>query len=345
MTAGLIESASAGEPPTRRSDFAPLLEQIRAGGLLRTRRLRYAGLIAVDVLALALVWGGVYALGRTWWALFLALPAAVFTTRLVFIGHDVGHGQISRSSRTNNVMGWIFGDFLSGLGSAWWIDKHTRHHANPNHLEKDPDVEAGALAWTSAQAAERTSRIGRWAARHQARLYFPMVLFEALNLKATSFRAVRNARDLALLVGHVVIYLGGLLLVLGPGRTAVFVAIHQSLVGLHLGVAFAPNHKGMETPGPDSTHDFVRRQVLTSRNVRGHRATDWFLGGLNYQIEHHLFPSMARPHLRHAQGLVRAHCGELGLPYASETLLTSMVITVRQLHSVGAAARSAHSAR
>jgi Fatty acid desaturase len=88
-------------------------------------------------------------------------------------------------------------------------------------------------------------------------------------------------------------------------------------------------------PPPGSRWDFMRKQVLTTRNVRGGPFVDWFLDGLNYQIEHHLFPSMPRPNLRHAQGVVRAHCARIGLPYTEESLTSSLRITVRHLQRVG----------
>jgi len=79
--------------------------------------------------------------------------------------------------------------------------------------------------------------------------------------------------------------------------------------------------------------------VLTSRNVRGGGVTDWFLGGLNYQIEHHLFPSMPRPNLRLAQPLVREHCARIGLPYTETGLVESYAGALRHLHRVGAPLR------
>ena len=88
-------------------------------------------------------------------------------------------------------------------------------------------------------------------------------------------------------------------------------------------------------PPPGSRWDFLRKQVLTTRNVRGGPVTDWFLGGLNYQIEHHLFPGMPRPHLRHAQRLVKAHCSTLGIPYSEASLPASLALTVRHLQHVG----------
>ena len=62
-----------------------------------------------------------------------------------------------------------------------------------------------------------------------------------------------------------------------------------------MGCSFAPNHKGMPVLSAGHTLDFLRKQVLTSRNIRGGWFVDILLGGLNYQIEHHLFPSMPRP--------------------------------------------------
>jgi fatty acid desaturase len=111
---------------------------------------------------------------------------------------------------------------------------------------------------------------------------------------------------------------------------------------LYLGCSFAPNHKGMPTLTAAEELDFVRRQVLTSRNVRGSRPVDFLLGGLNYQIEHHLFPNMPRPNLRRAQPLVRAFCRQHGLPYVEASLFGSYAEAVRHLHAVGAPLRPAH---
>ncbi len=171
------------------------------------------------------------------------------------------------------------------------VERHNRHHANPNHIDKDPDVAVGALVWTRHQAALRQG-FTRWLTRHQARLFFPMLLLEGLNLKLSGLRDLRRQGPRERVVE------ASLLAVLSPGKAAVLALVHHALFGLYLGMAFAPGHKGMDMPDP--RHDrwgHLKRQVVTSRNIRGGRATDWLLGGLNYQIEHHLFPSMARPHL------------------------------------------------
>jgi fatty acid desaturase len=144
-----------------------------------------------------------------------------------------------------------------------------------------------------------------------------------------------------LLLLHFVGYATALVLVLSPLQAAVFVLVHQGLFGLYLGCSFAPNHKGMPTLTDAEELDFLRTQVLTSRNVRGSRLVDFLLGGLNYQIEHHLFPNMPRPNLRRAQPLVRAFCQEHDLPYSEATMFGSYAEAIRHLHSVGAPLRPA----
>src|SRR5690606_31257428 len=109
-------------------------------------------------------------------------PLAVVAARTAFLGHDAGHRQIARTARGNRVLGLVLGNLLLGMGHGWWSDKHNRHHANPNHVGKDPDVGEGVLAWTAEQAG-RQRGVLRWVARHQALLFFPLLTLEGVNLK------------------------------------------------------------------------------------------------------------------------------------------------------------------
>ena len=83
---------------------------------------------------------------------------------------------------------------------------------------------------------------------------------------------------------HFVLYAGVLFYVLPVWQAVAFIAVHQAVFGFYMGSVFAPNHKGMPIIDKDSNVDFLRRQVLTSRDVRGHVVTDFIYGGLNYQI-------------------------------------------------------------
>ncbi|MEU7055996.1 acyl-CoA desaturase [Streptomyces sp. NPDC046197] len=337
-------AARIPEPPGASpagSEFAPLLHSVKDHGLLERRNAWYARGIALNALALAGTVTGVVAIGNSWWTLCLAPLLAVLSARTAFIGHDAGHAQITGNKDVGRMIGLVHGNLLLGLSYGWWNAKHNRHHANPNHIDKDPDVAADVLVFTSEQARSRTG-FRRRLTRNQAWLFFPLTLLEAIALKVHSFQDLRRrppkerTLEAALLIGHVAAYTTLLLTCLSPGRALAFAALHQALFGLHLGLAFAPNHKGMEMPDPHGERwGHLRRQVLTSRNVHGGALTDWFLGGLNYQIEHHLFPSMPRPHLRLAQPLVRAHCRDLGIPYAETGLLDSYQQALRHMHEVG----------
>ena len=183
--------------------------------------------------------------------------------------------------------------------------------------------------------------------RYQAYLFFPLLLLEGVNLHVASIQALtrRAARrrywERALITVHAAGYLTVVFLVLSPVKAVVFMIVQQGLFGLYLGCSFAPNHKGMPILAADDQSDFLRRQAVTSRNVRGGWLTDFALGGLNYQIEHHLFPSMPRPSLRRSQALIEAFCQQQGVPYCQSSLVGSYAQALRHLNAVGRPARPA----
>jgi fatty acid desaturase len=327
-------------PQRRGSDYAELMKLVRGAGLLDRRPVFYGVHVAVGLLMLVAGWTSFVLLGDSWWQLFTAVFLAVAFAQNGFLTHDAGHRQIFRSRRANEVVGLVHGNLAIGLAFGWWVEKHHRHHAYPNQEGLDPDVGGQNLVYTPAQAGRRRG-LGRLVARYQGVLFFPMLLLLAVDLrvsgvKALARRGYRHRLFEAALFGlHITAYVTVVLLVLSPLQALAFVAIHQGLLGLYLGSVFAPNHKGMPILSQDDDSDFLRRQVLTARNVSGGRLTDLLLGGLNYQIEHHLFPSMPRPSLRRAQPLVRAYCVGHGLPYVQTSLVDSYRQALRHLDTMG----------
>jgi fatty acid desaturase len=337
---GFTDDEVRAREPARGSDYADLMRLVRGAGLLDRRPVFYAVHIAVGLLMLAAGWTAFVLVGDSWWQLVTAGFLAVAFAQNGFLAHDAGHRQVFRSRRANEVVGLVHGNLAIGLVFGWWVDKHHRHHAHPNQEGLDPDIGGENLVYTGAQAGGRRG-LGRLVARYQGVLFFPMLLLLALNLHVSGAKALtrpgyRNRLPEALLFGlHVAGYLTVVLLVLSPVKALVFVLVQQGLLGLYLGSVFAPNHKGMPILSRDDDRDFLRRQVLTARNVRGGRLTDLLLGGLNYQIEHHLFPSMPRPSLRRAQPLVHAYCLGHGLPYAQTSLIDSYRQALHHLDRVG----------
>ncbi|WP_349828573.1 fatty acid desaturase family protein [Brevibacterium litoralis] len=340
---------TTGTKPTRKresgtaaSEFTALAKEVRDAGLLRRRYgyywTKFAGLLAALGATVAVF---VY-LGDTWWQLITAVVFTVVLAQIAFLGHDAAHRQIFRSGKWNDWASLVLANLFVGMSYGWWQSKHTRHHANPNKLGRDPDIELPVLSVTEEAAEARVGRIPRWISGNQGLLFFPLLLLEGLELHVSAFRRVfskepvkRRVWEISFLLVRHAVLLGLVFWVLSPGIAFAFLGVHLGLFGLYLGMSFAPNHKGMPMIPRDAKLDFMHRQVLTSRNIRGGRFVDTAMGGLNYQIEHHLFPSMPRPHLREAARMISEYCRKHDVPYTETGLVESYVIIVKYLNRVG----------
>jgi fatty acid desaturase len=214
----------------------------------------------------------------------------------------------------------------------------------PNEVGRDPDIGEGAApAWPGAPG-NGPGPVASWLARWQAPLFFPLMLLRSGGMHVLGIRRLLRRRDrasaveAALLMLHAALYLTVVLWVLSPLKALAFIAVQQAVFSLYLGISFAPNHKAMPIIEPATTACFARRQVVTARNISGGRFTTFLLGGLNYQIEHHLFPSMPRPNLRQVQGLVQNFCAATDLGYSEENFIESFRQIIHHLSDAGAAA-------
>jgi fatty acid desaturase len=325
--------------PTATPDFAMLTTQVRAAGLFGRRLGRYSVTIVLTLGAFAAAWTAFFALGRSWATLAIAAPLGILSTQLGFLGHDAGHRQIFASKRANRLLGLVIGNGLIGLSFGWWVPKHNAHHAHPNEIDRDPDVGVGIVRAPAASERGRgRRRLARWMARRQAELFFPLMLLRSTGLYVAGVQDLIRRRDRAavterlVLTAHAAIYLTAIFWVLSPLQGIAFLAIHQAVFSVYLGCSFAPNHKGMPLNQGGHETSFAQRQVVTARNITGGWWTTLIFGGLNYQIEHHLFPGMPRPNLAHAQPLVRAFCVENGFKYTEESPINSYRQALRQLH-------------
>lgn len=136
---------AVAEPPVRRrgSDYAQLSRRISQAGLLERRPGWYVARILLTLGAFVAGWVAVFLVGDSWWQLPLAAVMAVATTQVAFLGHDAGHRQMFRRRGPSELVGLFAGNVAVGISYGWWVDKHNRHHANPNHEDEDPDVGAG----------------------------------------------------------------------------------------------------------------------------------------------------------------------------------------------------------
>jgi fatty acid desaturase len=349
MTAATSATTPVSERPAQRfvSTYTELAVEVRASGLLNRRYGFYWSRIIGTVAAFFAVWVGALLLGDSWWQLALAAALAVVSTQFGFLGHDGAHRQMFDSAKWNEWTARILAGAFAGLSLHWWQGKHNKHHNAPNQIGKDPDIASGAIVFIPEDAVKRTGIAGTYT-RYQGWLFFPLLTLEGVALHIASLQTLftsptpikQRKLEATLIISRLMV---GFVLpfVLMPAGLAVgFIAVHFAVFGVLLGASFAPNHKGMPLIPKNAKVDFLRRQVLMSRNVKGGPVTDFMMGGLNYQIEHHLFPSMPRPNLWKVQPLVRAHCAKHNVTYTEKSLVESYSIVVRYLNRVGLGRRN-----
>ncbi len=343
LTAPTLAPAPRAPRATTPNDYIELKRRIKAAGLLEPQAGYYwmktliaAGTL-MGVMILALVMNGGL------WMATSGLLAGFAFTQVALLAHDVGHRQAFRGPRKNWVARYIFGNLLLGVSASWWNDKHNQHHATPNHIDMDPDIQFPMIVFSPEQIASRP----RWLRpiiAIQAFVLIALLPFQAVNMRLQSITHLFEPKaklpwlQATLIAGHFAIY-GVILYFIGWPTALVFAVVHQGVFGLYNSSVFASNHKGMPVLSGHQGSDFFREQVLTSRNVTGHRLTDFWYGGLNYQIEHHLFPTMPRNNLAKAQPIVRAYCEEVGVPYHATGLWESYREVLSHLHKTSASLR------
>lgn len=333
------------EQPARKkhvSSYTALTKSVQNAGLLgRTYGYYWTKLIAVPLIGLGLALAFIF-IGDTWWQMMTAVGLALLMAQAAFLSHDAAHRQIFVSRKWNEWVSLIVMSLFVGMGYGWWQRKHSKHHASPNKIGVDPDIEPGVLAFTAHATEKRESPLTRWLATKQGYFFYPLLLLEGINLHFQGIkRAVKRGRvryrwvELSFIGIRLLSFFGLAFLVLSPGKAAAFIGVQLAVFGLYMGLSFAPNHVGMPVVPADMKIDFLRRQVLMSRNITGGLPVDIFMGGLNFQVEHHLFPSMPRPHLRKVAPIVREYCENLGVKYTQTSLNDSYRAIFHHLNRVG----------
>jgi fatty acid desaturase len=323
-------------------DYAALKRAIVRAGLLEPAYGYYAlrGGTSFALLAAAAALPFAAAPGAVWLGP-CAVLLAFAVVQVALIGHDAGHRAVFRTAALNWALGQLCWSLVAGVGFWYWNDRHNRHHGHTNDAEEDPDLRGEGLLAVAYTTRDSTSRRGwrRTFMRHQTAL-IPVVvalLAFAFRVEGTLFacrrlRGARRATELTLLAANATLWLLALH-ALGWWGLALLV-VSQVVAGVYLAAIIAPNHKGMPVWAAGRRLSFLERQVLSSRNVAPNPVWDYVFGGLNYQIEHHLFPAMPRVNLSRTREIVRPFCAAWGLEYTEVGLLASYRMVVAALSGV-----------
>ena len=325
--------------------YAELKRTIKKNGLLDRQPAYYAGKTALTLGLLAVGLALLFVSDSLWFQMLNAVYLAFVFGQISLLAHDFGHRQPGAlSARTNDSVTLLLGNGLLGMSREWWVEKHNRHHGHPNQMDTDPDIDIPLLAFEEEQAFEKRG-LSRFVTKYQAVLIFPLAFLQALSMFRssvgfiTSGEANRPVAEALAIITHFALYFGLLFSVLEPLTAILFVVVHRGLWGVYLVSVFAPNHKAMPILEKDTEVGFLHRQVLTSRNVFASPVNDFWYGGLNYQIEHHLFPRMPRNKLKRAQPIIKNFCREHEIPFHETSVLQSYREILQHLHKVGAPLR------
>jgi fatty acid desaturase len=230
-----------------------------------------------------------------------------------WLAHDVLHHQLFENRDVNRAWGYLVGNMCQGFSVAWWTDKHTTHHAVPNVHQEDPDIDTfPILAWSDHaltlfnELPEDVS--ARFFLKYQSFYFFPLLAFARVSWALQSIlysfdktkTTMRNPLVEQVTLGiHYAWYFGVMYLYLDWKRALLWFLVSQTACGIMLALVFSLNHNGMPifTKDEFKDMDFYSLQAITGRDVRSNLFSDWFTGGLNYQIEHHMFPTIPRQYV------------------------------------------------
>jgi fatty acid desaturase len=275
-----------------------------------------------------------------WWAGFFALPiGAVFCTSIAMLGHEGSHRSFSSSPFRNALMVYLVFPLFSGLGSLYWRDKHDRlHHGHPNVEGVDPDIKPWPFV-SSRGDHEKSGRGLRWFQRNfQGWAFWPMSLLMAIGMRRASILyAIRYPRQHGftrawfLEVGSMLVHYTSWIvipsIIWGPLVGLSVYALLWAGVGVFLALVFAPAHIGL--PVVDDQHHDWLHQIETTRNLELPRFISYFFIGLDYQVEHHLFPKIPHQKLPQAAAITAAWCARHEIPYKSVPYLTALADSAR----------------
>jgi len=324
-------------------EYSELRRRVQEAGLFeKSIRPTFAGIVINTILLLGSI--SVFFLTQNLVILLLnAVFLALIYGRFGLLSHDFGHMQVCKSTKANNIWGHACG-VVVGLSYPWWRDKHNAHHANTNHDHEDPDIEIPILAYSENQA-KRKQGISMFIVKYQAWFFLPIQLLACISLRYSSWRYVLRPRkttdfvlDLFLSSLHAIVYLSILFYTQQWWVALIFIIIHQNLWSVYITSIFAPNHKGMPILEA-GTVDFMREQILTARNIRPNPITDYYYGHLNYQIEHHLFPTLQRQHMKKARKIIKQFCKEKGIDYYETGILQSYREILQHMHKISLCVR------
>lgn len=294
-----------------------------------------------------------------WTAFFLSLytlftsntPLTVFLSSILLgfffvhaggLTHDLGHRQVFLSSKLNDIFGMVIGALMA-VPYKVWCRNHNLHHANPNEQDLDPDLDS---VFTFAEERENNKTgLAGFIRRNQHWLYYLLgslggISFRLKGLKhlCTDYQPVPKL-DVILLLFGICLWWGTPFVMFPFWKACIAVLTYTFVAGFYLANVFAPNHKGMPQLKKGVEYSFFEQQVITARNVKCGIFLDYVLLGLNYQVEHHLFPNASRCQMKNLHTLTSKVCKKYNVPLVEMDIIETNRFIIQELRAVANIAR------
>ena len=307
---------------TRYTDkFDQLKAQVREAGLLERVPVRGS----IEMIAILLTLTIALTTAPLWHPMLLGLFLTIIFTRSVFVSHDILHTQYFKSKSLSKKLSYPFSALILSNSSSWWNYKHTvNHHTYCNIVEKDEDIRALDGAFTPQRGnnpfIKKYKHTLFWGA-----MFF---MFPAFIVQSYNFVITRKLwGELGLMLLHWPLVWGALYYQIGAMDTSIVALSLNFILSPWLAFGFITNHLGCETFSNEEAKSFswMELQMRGSRSLKGGKLTHWFYGGLNTQIEHHLFPKAPRFNLLKVQKITREFAKKHHIPYFETTPLTAYI--------------------
>ena len=295
--------------------FDELKNAVREAGLLERRPVRGSiEMIAIIICIVAALLSAPY-----WHPVVLALFLTLLFTRSVFVSHDVLHTQYFKNKTLSKKISYPFSALILSNSSSWWDYKHNvNHHTYCNIEGKDEDIHALDGAFTSQKGNNPFLK------KYKYLIFWGAMFFMFPAFIAQSYKFVIKQKlwgELALMLLHWPLIWGTLIYQIGWQETLVVALVLNFVLSPWLAFGFITNHLGCDTFTQEEAKDmsWMELQMRGSRSLKGGIFVHWFYGGLNTQIEHHLFPKAPRFNLLKIQKMTREFAQKHNIPYFETT--------------------------
>ncbi|XP_065850475.1 acyl-lipid (9-3)-desaturase-like [Euphorbia lathyris] len=338
-------------------DYRKLIAEFTKAGLFEKKgHTTFFTLCAVLVLFAASVYGILYS-NSAWIHLLCGGVIGFLWIQSGWIGHDSGHYRVMSTPGWNRLTQILTGNCLAGISIGWWKFNHNTHHIACNNLNYDPDLQHMPMFAVSSKFFssirsyfyERKMNFDsftRFMVSYQHLTYYPVMCFARINLFAQSIILLSSKKKVPNrgqeILGVLVFWIWYPLLVSylpNWGERVMFVIASFSVTGIQH-VQFTLNHFSSHVYlGAPSGNDWFEKQTMGTLNINCSTWMDWFHGGLQFQIEHHLFPRLPRCNLRKISPFVIELCKKHNLPYNSASFYKANEMTLKTLRTAALQAR------